>query len=126
MPDHSRKRGAAPGGLCPDFLRQMMGDGAAHQLREPVGGWPGSSPHAGLHWGARGTALRKVSQQGGDDVRPVCAGEAVRRLVRQGPLEVGAQGAAPHSVGSGGAASTGPSVASGSQPRSTPSAVGLR
>ena len=31
--------------------------------------------------GARGTALRKVSKTGGADVRPVCSGEAFRRLV---------------------------------------------
>lgn len=84
-------RGAAPGpsGLRPDFLQQLVGGGGderpAVQLLTSLvnllsdGRAPsGLRPDLGV---ARGTALRKVSKSGHPDVRPLCAGEALRRLV---------------------------------------------
>ena len=85
------RRGAAPGpsGLRPDLLRQLAGEGDdvtpfAHALTSLVNlladGQAPSHMQAYIG-GARGTALRKVSKTGGPDVRPVCSGEALRRLV---------------------------------------------
>lgn len=85
-PANEVSRGAAPGpsGLQPGFLQQLVGRGAEEGRALPLitalgnlladGGAPaGLRPYLG--------ALHKVSKTGGADVRPLCAGEAFRRLV---------------------------------------------
>ena len=83
-------RGAAPGptGLRPDLLQQLVSGSeerpAAHLLTQLVNLLADGQAPAGLRpyvGGGRGTALQKVSKTGTADVRPLCAGEALRRLV---------------------------------------------
>ena len=83
-------RGAAPGpsGLRPDFLKQVVGDGDEQYSAQLFTSFvnvlaDGRAPLALRPYlgGARGMALQKVSKSGGADVRPLCAGEALRRLV---------------------------------------------
>ena len=84
-------RGAAPGptGLRSDFLKQIVGDGGdvlpgAHLLTSLVNLLADGRAPAALRpylGGAQGTALEKTSKTGHPDVRPLCAGEALRRLV---------------------------------------------
>ena len=84
-------RGAAPGpsGLRPDFLQQVVGGGgderpAVHLLTSLMNMLSDGRAPSGLRpylGGARGTALHKVSKSGEADVRPLCAGEALRCLV---------------------------------------------
>ncbi|CAK8989954.1 Uncharacterized protein SCF082_LOCUS2056 [Durusdinium trenchii] len=84
-------RGAAPGptGLRPDFLKQIVGDGGdvlpgAHLLTSLINLFADGRAPAPLRLylgGAQGTTLEKTSKTGQSDVRPLCAGEALRRLV---------------------------------------------
>lgn len=95
-------RGAAPGptGLRPDLLQQLIGSGgdekpAAHMLTNLVNLLADGQAPTGLRpylGGARGTALQKASKTGGADVRSLCVGEALRRLVGKVLLPTGRRG----------------------------------
>ncbi|CAK9062512.1 unnamed protein product [Durusdinium trenchii] len=83
-------RGAAPGptGMRPDFLKQLVDAGdeqyGAQALTDLVNLLADGRAPAALRpylGGARGTALAKLSKTGTADARPLCAREALRRLV---------------------------------------------
>ena len=83
-------RGAAPGpsGMRPDFLKQLVDAGdeqyGAQVLTDLVNLLADARAPIALRpylGGARGTALEKLSKTGAADVRPLCAGETLRRLV---------------------------------------------
>ena len=87
---HSFARGVAPGpsGHRPDFYKQIIGE---------LGDRPGCAILTGISnlladgrapkqlrpylGGARGVALHKTNKNGGEDARPACSGEAIRRIV---------------------------------------------
>ena len=93
----SFKRGVAPGpsGQRPDFYKQIVGESGARPGAVLLTGLcnllasgrapPELRPYLG---GARGTALRKAAKDGSDDARPVCSGEAIRRIIGKAALAI--------------------------------------
>ena len=87
----SFKKGVAarPSGLRPDFLRQLACDGPDARactivLTGLVNLLAGGGALVELQpylAGAKGTALKKTTKSGEPDARPICSGEALRRLV---------------------------------------------
>ena len=87
---HSFERGTAPGpsGHRPDFYKQVVGEKGDKMGSDILTGISnlladGRAPKQLRPYfgGARGTALRKLAKDGTEDARPVCSGEAIRRVV---------------------------------------------